>query len=200
MKPHLSNSLRTLSSGCERAAALCSIHAYLKNTAPAALNCDDILRSSLVLAVSSFDLFMHDVFRMEVLDRLNSQKTVDSFHIPFNISHLTGVERSYLLDEHIRTQNSYKSFVAPDKVAECLRPLVEKPWEKVSREFGSPDSVCKARLKAVVGLRNRIAHEADVNPAYSGIELWPIYSQDVQDSVAFLRDLGRAIAEVITNT
>lgn len=200
MKPHLSNSLRTFYDGCERATAMCSIHGYLTSTAPASLNCDDILRSSIVLAVSSFDLLMHDIFRTEVLDRLNSGRKVDFFNIPFNISLLTDVEKSSLLEDHIRKENSYKSFVAPDKFAECLRPLLEKPWERVSEAYGSQDSVCKARLKGVVDLRNRIAHEADVNPAYGGIELWPIYSQDVQDSVAFLRTLGQAVAKAITNT
>jgi hypothetical protein len=179
---------------------MCSIHSYITSTAPAALDCDDIIRSSLVLAVGSFDLYMHDIFRTEVMHRLVSRREVVGLKIPFNASLLTPAEQALLIEECIRNDNSFRSFVAPGKLAECLRPLVETPWDKISEELGESSATCKASLKRVVDLRNRIAHEADVNPAYGGIELWPIYSQDVVDSVAFLRSLGIAIGQVISDT
>lgn len=43
-------------------------------------------------------------------------------------------------------------------------------------------------------------HEADVNPNYGGVELWPIYSEDVAESVRFLRELGEAISRAVTNS
>jgi len=200
VKAHLSVALRTFHNGCDRAVGLYSIHAYLKRTAPPAMDCDDILRSSLVLVVSSFDLYMHDVFRTEVLHRLTSGRDVALLKVPFNAALLSGAAQTLLIEECIRTENSFKSFVAPDKLADCLRSLIEGPWDKISEALGAPTLSLKQRLKAVVDLRNRIAHEADVNPGYGGIELWPIYSQDVNDSISFLRSLGRSIADVLTSS
>ncbi|WP_313437950.1 HEPN domain-containing protein [Novosphingobium sp.] len=199
MKSHVQSALRNFSNGCDRAQGLCSIHRYLKGAAPVAMDCDDILRSSVVLAVSSFDLFIHDLYRTEVVHRFISKKSSAGLKIPFDAGFLAGSLQTSAIDEQIRLENSYKSFVAPDKLSECLRPLIEKPWEKISTILGVPAPDSKARLKSIVGLRNRIAHEGDVNPALGGIDLWPIYSEDVQASVEFLRILGVAVAEVVDN-
>jgi hypothetical protein len=105
-----------------------------------------------------------------------------------------------IIDESIRKENSYKSFVAPDKLAQCLRILVDQPWDKIAGALNDTVAISKAKLKSVVDLRNRIVHEADVNPAYGRIELWPIYCEDVEDSIAFVRRLGASIAEIVNNT
>ncbi|WP_375455778.1 HEPN domain-containing protein [uncultured Methylobacterium sp.] len=199
MKPHIVSALRIFYSGCDRASGMRSIYEYLKNTAPAALNCDDILRSSLVLVVSSFDLYIHDIFRTEALHRLSFGKEIPILRVPFNAALLNGAAQAAMIENCIRKDNSFKSFVAPEKLAECLRQLTENPWDKVAEKLGASASSCKARLKGVVDLRNRIAHEADVNPAYGGIELWPIYSEDIENSIIFLRELGTAIARAVTD-
>ena len=199
MKDHLSTALGRLYDGCDRAIGLRGIYEYLSGRAPAALNCDDILRSSLILAVSSFDLYLHDIIRTEILFRINSKKKVESLRLPFNLFLLNGISRVSAIEECIRKDNSYKSFVAPDKLADCLRPLVNSPWEKIADALNEPLPSCRNQLKNIVDLRNRIAHEADVNPNYGGIELWPIYSQDVEASIIFLRTLGAAIARVVND-
>jgi len=197
VKAHVYSSLRNFINGCDRADGLRSIHRYLKGAAPVAMDCDDILRSSVVLAVSSFDLFAHDLYRTEFLYRFVSKRPSVTLKIPFNAGFLEGAAQAAAIDEHIRLDNSYKSFVAPDKLAECLRPLVEKPWDKISEIVGIPSAPCKARLKSIVDLRNRIAHEGDVNPAFGGLDLWPIYAEDVEASIFFLRNLGIAVARVV---
>lgn len=161
------------------------------------MDCDDILRSSVVLAVSSFDLLAHDLYRTEVIHRFISKKSSATLKIPFDAGFLVGPSQAAAIDEHVRSETSYKSFVAPDKLAECLRPLIEKPWDKISVSLGIPAAVGKARLKSIIDLRNRIAHEGDVNPAFGGIDLWPIYSEDVEASIGFLRGLGTAVAQVV---
>lgn len=164
-----------------------------------AMDCDDILRSSVVLTVSSFDLLAHDLYRTEVLHRFISNRSSGTLKIPFDAGFLAGAAQAMAIDEHVRSENSYKSFVAPDKLAECLRPLVERPWEKISTVLGIPSASCKAQLKNIVDLRNRIAHEGDVNPAFGGLDLWPIYAEDVEASVTFLRNLGAAVAHVVND-
>lgn len=200
MKLHLSIVLKNFHKGCDRAFGMCSIHGYISSVAPAALDCDDILRSALVLAVSSFDLYLHDAFRTEVVHRLTSRKDVPLLNIPFNAAFLDGADQISLVDEYIRKLNSFKSFVAPDKLSECLRYLFENPWEKIALKLQLDKSFCKSKLRRVIDLRNRIAHEADVNPNYGGIELWPIYKQDAEEAITFLKRLGVVISELIDDT
>nr|WP_294553013.1 HEPN domain-containing protein [uncultured Rhodopila sp.] len=199
MKNHILSAHNTFKGGCDRAEGLRAIYEYMRKTAPAALNCDDILRSALVLAVSSFDLFIHDLFRCEITHRLGAKREVISLRVPFNVLISSEQSQIDMIDASIRKENSYKSFVAPDKLADCLRILVENPWEKIAHFLSDTVHNSKENLKMVVDLRNRIAHEADVNPAFGGVELWPIYSEDVESSIVFLRRLGGSIAMVIDN-
>ena len=118
MKNHISSTYNAFKDGCDRADKLKSIFKYLKKVAPAALNCDDILRSALVLAVSSFDLFIHDLFRLEVTHRLGTKREINSLRVPFNVLVCSDQAQIDIIDESIRKENSYKSFVAPDKLAQ----------------------------------------------------------------------------------
>lgn len=197
MKSHLSSAHSTFKNGCQRARSLKSIFDYLTTHSPAALNCDDVLRSSLVLAVSSFDLLLHDIFRQEVVSRLGTRKSVSTLRIPFDALIAPDTNRHSLVDEAIREENSYKSFVAPNKLAECLSKLIERPWEKIADSMGTPQAQVKNQLRLIVDLRNRIAHEADVNPRYGGVSLWPIYGNDVDQAIKFLESLGLTICTVI---
>jgi hypothetical protein len=120
--------------------------------------------------------------------------------VPFNTALSSGSDQAALVDEHIRLENSFKSFVAPDRLADCLRPLVGSIWDGVAAIRGRSIADEKSSLKAIVDLRNRIAHEADVNPALGGIELWPIYDADVEASVDFLRAFGTAVGQVVSDS
>lgn len=140
---------------------------------------------------------MHDTYIGEVLHRLDAGQCIPALKVPFDAVNAIGTSRIEIINECIRRENSYKSFVAPDKVAECLKVLVDNPWDKVATELSEPSANLKAQLRSVVDLRNRIAHEADVNPTYAGIELWPIYSADVALSISFIRRLASGIANVI---
>lgn len=197
MKPHISAALSTFNHGCDRARGLKTIYDYLKGVAPPALDCDDILRSAVVQVVSSFDLLMHDVIRLEVIHRLTHKQEVQFLKIPFATVIADGPSQLSIVDQSIRDENCYKSFVAPDKVAECLRPLIDKPWDRIAQELNESPSSCKSQLKSIVALRNRIAHEADVNPNYGGIELWPIYPEDVTQTISFLRKLGASVCSIV---
>lgn len=200
MKSHVKSALRTFEKGCDRSDTLRHLYSYIGRSSPAALDCSDMLRSAIVLAVSSFDLLVHDLYRLEVAYRLTTLRPVPSLRVPFDAVLSSGAERATLVDESIRLENSFKSFVAPDKLADCLRPLVGSIWERVAVIRGRSIAEDKASLKAAVDLRNRIAHEADVNPALGGIDLWPIYNADVEDLVGFLRAFGAAVASVVADS
>ena len=152
MKSHILSSQKTFKDGCDRADGLKHIFEYLRKTAPPALNCDDILRSALVLAVSSFDLFVHDIYRLEIGHRLIAKRGICSVRIPFNALISNEAMQVSMIDACIRRDNSYKSFVAPDKLADCLRVLVDSPWEKVSQSLGLTTMNSKEKLKNIVDL------------------------------------------------
>lgn len=200
MKSHVTLALRTFERGCDRADSLRHLHSYIVRSSPSALDCSDMLRSAVVLAVSSFDLLVHDLYRLEVIFRLTSLRPMPSLKIPFNTILSSDAERAMLVDASIRIDNSFKSFVAPDKLADCLRPLVGSTWEGVAAIRERSIAEDKASLKAAVDLRNRIVHEADVNPALGGIDLWPIYSSDVETSINFLKGFGAAVARVVSDS
>jgi hypothetical protein len=53
----------------------------------------------------------------------------------------------------------------------------------------------KTRLKLIVDRRNKIAHEADLDPTSPGFR-WPISSTVVNDAIDFIESLGDAIYKV----
>lgn len=53
----------------------------------------------------------------------------------------------------------------------------------------------KARLKLIVDRRNKIAHEADLDPTSPGFR-WRIDGPMVKDAVDFIEHLGDAIYQV----
>ena len=54
----------------------------------------------------------------------------------------------------------------------------------------------KARLKLIVDRRNKIAHEADVDPSYPNMR-WPISKPDVDQSLAYIAQIGESIYVVV---
>ena len=96
-------------------------------------------------------------------------------------------------DSEIRTQHGYLAFQQPDKVAEAIRLISEvKLWDCVGYRLGMNAGNVKQRLKLIVDRRNKIAHEADMDPTYPKAR-WPISAPDVEDVVRFLVDVVEAI-------
>ena len=61
------------------------------------------------------------------------------------------------------------------------------------RKLGAPQT--KAQLCAIVDRRNKIAHEADLDPGNPG-ERWPIDRPLVEEAIDFIESTIRAIYEV----
>ena len=101
------------------------------------------------------------------------------------------------IEAEIVATNSFKSFMAPDKIAEILSHLILQPWEKISAELTVDCAELKSAVRELNRWRNRIAHESDINPSLGGLELWPIVEGDVRDAVTFVRRLGEATTAVL---
>lgn len=186
--------------GVERARNLCGIHTHAKSQFPRVLNCDDILRSAIVIGFSSLDLLIHSISKNEILYRYRNRIEVKRLVVPFNFFLSGRANIISTLETHISDAHGHKSFMAPDKIAEVLSYFVDEPWRKVSRKLSESEDVVKGTLRELVRWRNRIVHEQDINPQYGGIDLWPVISGDVDQGLNFLDALGPAIAQVIAES
>lgn len=197
---YLSPELNKLRHGCERARSMCAIYEYMDRAGPGALDCTDLLRSAVMISVSAFDLFLHEIIRIEVRERVENGIRIENIRVPISAVVCRPEDQSTIIDECLALDNSYKSFVSPDKFAECMKPFLSRPWDDVATLRGEDAESLKRTLRSVVDLRNRIAHEADLNPNYAGIEMWPIYQQDVADIIDFIESLSESIAAVLVDS
>jgi len=166
------------------------------------INADDILRSQLVMAVSALDYYIHEVVRKGILDIFSGKRPVVAGIKSFQVS-LVDAQSAIAsgshqwVDETIRLKHSYLSFQHPDKIADAIRLIYPDPiWPKIEHRLTIPVKTLKDTLRLIVDRRNKIAHEADMDPSFPGAR-WPISKPDVDRAIEFLDRLCEAIdAEV----
>ncbi len=180
-----------------RARAICDLQDYMSKGYSGALDTSDMLRSSVVLCVSAFDFLIHELFRIETIERYRTARSVSRIQLPFDVAIVQDTTKEELIESHIRQTNSYKTFVDPGKYSEAMGCFVDDPWSRVSNKLGKDSRSLKKRIRSIYKWRNRIAHEADINPVYGGIELWPIERQDVLDALSDIEEVGNASVDVI---
>jgi hypothetical protein len=175
----------------------CHIYEYDTANYPTAMDMSDLLRSGILLAVSSLDLLVHSLYRAEVVYRLQNSIPIDFLEIPYNCLISDPIIKIQSVDTSIKSSHSFKSFVAPDKIAEILRHFVADPWTSIAVDIGEDKKDTKSRLRQIIDWRNRIAHEADINPNYGGIDLWPISKLDTESSIKFIEKIGTSIVKTV---
>ena len=175
-----------------------ALHDAVNSLTTSAVNCDDILRSQIVLAVSAFDHFIHELVRIGILESFaGTRPRTDAycrFQVPLQAAHsgLAAGGESWL-SEQVRQKHSYQTFQNPDNVADAVRLICPKKlWVEVGAALGISDSNVKAQLRLLVERRNKIAHEADTDPSYPG-QRWPIDKNLVDDATNFLSEISEAI-------
>jgi len=180
---------RTLSGVAESIGAL---------TTPA-IDITDIHRASLVLAVSALDYFVHEFVRLGMLEVHRGQRPATETNLSFKVpivavrTGLANLTQDDWLDEAVREAHSWQSFQHPDKIADAIRLVsAVKLWQQVANEIGSNATAVKARLIVIVDRRNKIAHEADMDPTNPGNQ-WPISGALVKDALDFIDCVVQAI-------
>jgi transcriptional regulator NrdR family protein len=102
------------------------------------------------------------------------------------------------LEAEIRENLSYKSFQDPDKIAEAIRYISDKKlWQEVADKLGRTDKDIKQQLKLIVDRRNKIAHEADIDPTLNLGNRWEIDESMVNDAVDFIEQVVEAIHQIL---
>lgn len=168
-----------------------------------ALDTSDILRASLVMAVSAWDHYVHEVVQEGVVEiYLGTRPETDSYS-RFPVS-LAGVRQSQddlhataWLEEAVRHKHGHRAFQQPDQVADACRLVSDTPlWPTLSAELRVPTWTLKIRLKLIVDRRNKIAHEADIDPSDPPLR-WPITTKTVDDAISFFESIAAAIDRLL---
>lgn len=167
-----------------------------------AIDVSDIWRAQIVLVVSALDHFVHEIARLGMIEVANATRPKTDAYLKFQVpvsaveSAISGLPHESWLGETVREKHSWLSFQDPEKLAEAIRLISNvKLWEAVSAEIGISAQDIKTRLRVIVDRRNKIAHEADLDPANPGFR-WPIDSIMVNRTIDFIETVGKAILGV----
>jgi len=171
--------------------------AFLSLTTPA-IDASDLLRAQIVLAVSALDFYVHEITVIGMLEVFGGARTATPAFEKYRVSvgamiagMPTGTHDWFEAD--VRERHSFLSFQQPDKIADAIRQFSDvKLWSSVAAVLGQDEATVKARLRLIVDRRNKIAHEADLDPSYPGTR-WPIAEVDVTASCLFLSQTVEAI-------
>ena len=185
-----------------RAQDLCGLASAIQSQTTSVIDVTDILRSALVLTASAFDHFVHEITRKGMLEIAAGKRTPTDAYLKFQVS-LRRVTIAQLssgwnwLDEEIRNRHGWLSFQEPEKLTDALRNVTAKKlWQEIGTHLGISSQDAKAQLKLIIDRRNKIAHEADMDPTAPGMR-WPITIVIVQDAINFINTLAVAIVEIL---
>lgn len=187
------NAIATYRENILRVRTLGGISDAVRSMITAAVDLSDILRAQHVLAVSALDYFVHETARAGMLEIFDGKRpptpAYARFRIPLDaLSGGTAISRNNFENE-IRNQHSFLSFQHPDRVADAFRLVVDlKLWDTVGSTLNVDPKLLKERLRLVVDRRNKIAHEADVDPTYPKAR-WPITKSDIDSTITFLNEI-----------
>ena len=177
---------------------LIAVHNSVQVISTPALDLSDILRAALVLSVSALDYYVHEVVRLGMLEIYSGSRPEPPAFSRFQVS--LGSTRSLdnLLEDEIRQRHSYKSFQQPDNIAEAIRLIADKKlWEEVGNLMDRPAKDIKQELSIIVDRRNKIAHEADIDPTFDLGNKWSINEELVNDAVDFIEQVVESIHSIL---
>jgi hypothetical protein len=193
----------------DRTRQLNTIHNTLRAQTTRVIDLSDILRAELVMAVSAIDHYVHEIVRAGMLESYQGNRARTPAFLRFSVS-LNGVLQGLpaptdvnWLAEEIRTQHVLLSFEKADKIADAIRLIWGEPlWPAVAAQLGiSNPADVRDRLDLIVDRRNKIAHEADINPTI-GPDLpgnrWPIDENLVNETIDFIEQVAEAIHGIVT--
>jgi hypothetical protein len=187
-----------------RARSLVGLASTLQAQTTPALDVSDIFRASFVLGVAALDHYVHEVARKGMLAIAAGTRPQTPAYLRFSVSlesvalYAGSPHASQWLEDEIRERHGWVSFQDPVKVADAIRLVCAKDlWSCVGLILKMPAGDAKLRLKLIVDRRNKIAHEADMNPTVPGSR-WPIDAAAVEEALTFLEGVVGAIHQVVT--
>ena len=99
---------------------------------------------------------------------LQQSYTVSALIPAISNSILNRLNNASWLEDEIRERLGYQSFQQADKIAEAVRYISDKKlWDEVANKMSKPTKDIKQQLNSIVDRRNKIAHEADIDPTFN---------------------------------
>lgn len=179
-----------------------AIYLSMSTMVTKALDLSDLLRAEIVMVVSALDHYIHELSRLGMVQAYEGKRNPTPAFLKFGISLestlliKSGTSGTAWLDTEIRTKHSFLSFQHPDKIADAVRLFSDiELWNLVSQELNDKPQNVKTRINLLVDRRNKIAHEADIDPSYPGSR-WPIDSKMVEEAIDFVSTVCEAIHRV----
>ena len=199
----MNSSLNQFRNNIQYVKNLDGIYQALKNSTTTALDISDILRSELVLAVSSLDHFVHSTVEEGIFEIFQGARTpTKSFH-DFHVSMsnvqyaLKNPANTAWLKDQIHKNIGYQSFQKADKISTVLRLItVKKIWDEVATIMNTNKDQIKLKLDLIIDRRNKIAHEADLDPTYPN-KRWPINETMANTSIQHIENVCESIFQVV---
>lgn len=198
------SALELFSSNIDRIKVLHAIQGNFESKVTEVVDLSDILRSELVLIVSALDHYVHEIIRFGMIESWMGRKEQTNAFLKYPVE--VGLTKRLhsdanpllLFDEHIRARHSYQSFQHPDRIAEAIRLIsTVSLWEEVGKIIGRSARDIRSELALTVDRRNKIAHEADVDPSYPDTR-WPINRTTVENAIELVVDVVHAIDKLVS--
>ena len=199
----MNKSLDTFRANLDRVRSIHTLDLHFIGRVTPAIDLTDLLRAEMVLIVSALDHFVHELTRLGMMEIWRGDRAATPSYRTFSVSlDVTtqlaggGVGDGHL-EAEIRTSHSFLAFQQPDKIAEAVRlfsPI--ELWNEIGALLGEDPQNLKTQLKLIVERRNKIAHEADIDPSYPD-QRWPIDRNDTEDAAAFVERVGEAIHQLV---
>jgi hypothetical protein len=183
----------------ERVRSIHALYVSFSGTVTSIVDLSDLLRAEIVLIVSALDHFVHELTRLGMMEIWRGTRATTPAYLRYRVSMdiatqlvaATGLD--YHLETEIRIQHSFLAFQQPERIAEAVRLFSSiELWNEVGSTLREGSKNVTSQLKLIVDRRNKIAHEADVDPSYPG-QRWPIDRKDAEDALAFIEKIGEAI-------
>ena len=192
--------IETFYAAWTRCDQLSALHAYLAANVTSALQPEEILRAEWAARVSALDLFVHELIAQTAGDILAGTKPVPAGFGKLcvgaaNILLSKSNPSTFLsqIDLEIRSTLERRTFQYPTDIADGLKCISDKElWNEIALADGATEQTkashakaLKAQLTQIVNRRNKIVHEADLQPAVPRTP-WPISENDVLTVRSFI--------------
>ena len=197
------NALQQFEKNMERVKVISGLYNALDQLTTPVVDKTDLLRTQIVMTVSALDHYIHEVTRIGMLDIYTGKRPSTSAFLRFQVTMGTAMQElasqggSAWLETEIREKHGYLAFQHPDKIADAVRLFYsDELWPSVALQMGLTAQDVKNDLRLIVDRRNKIVHEADLDPSFPGTR-WPISPSDSAHTINFIQRVCEAIHSVV---
>ena len=196
------NAIQQFRQNLLRARELGNLAVVVGQMTTGAIDVSDMWRAQIVLGISALDHLVHEMARLGIIESAKGTRQKTDAYLKFQLP-LEAVERGFggqtheaWLGEAVRERHSWLSFQHPDKLADAIRLISPvKLWDEVGNELSMPPKDVKVALEIIVDRRNKIAHEADMDPTNPGFQ-WPISGTMASQALDFTERVAEAIFKI----